>query len=194
MNTEEDEEKAARLDLENLPGDWVDALRETSLRGRCETIIDEGGVEWLIDGAHTADSLAQVSKLFMGKPRAQGDKEVRVLMFNQQERDTAALVRELSRGAAEGGGGDGLFEHAIFTRNEAAPSTAGNLSVQEAAMAAMQELSPETECSVRDNVTDAVRHVQQLAARTEGRVRVLVTGSFHLLRAVLQVLRPDEVD
>ena len=72
---------------------------------------------------------------------------------------------------------------------------AGNLGAQEAAMAAMKELSPQTDCSVWSNVRDAVEHVQKVAAAADGKeVRVFVTGSFHLARGVLQVLRPDEVD
>src|SRR6185436_13102988 len=56
------------LRLEDTPADFKEAMRTTTLRGRCET-VHRNAVEWFVDGAHTADSLTQVARLFVSTPR-----------------------------------------------------------------------------------------------------------------------------
>ena len=191
----DDDGRAAAADvrLDDVPAAFRAAMRTTTLRGRCETVA-AGGVEWFVDGAHTADSLGEVARLFAG--RARGTRERRVLLFNQQERDTAALVGALVRGAEDGddGGGGGVFDLALFTRNEVVAARAADVTAQEAAAAAMRALSPVTESTVWDNVSGAVGYIQGLAAAGDDSYRVYVTGSFHLVRAVLQVLRPEDAE
>ncbi len=175
--------------LDNIPAKWVEALKSATLRGRCET-SQKGGVEWFLDGAHTADSLAEVSRIFMGKPRRKG--ECRILVFNQQDRDVVPLVKALVQGAGEGK--DNIFDLALFTRNDVLPQTTRDTSAQEAAMEAARELSPQTKRSAWDNVTAAVEHIYAMAGEGQGPCRVIVTGSFHLVRSVLQVLDPGGVE
>ncbi|KAI0198250.1 FolC bifunctional protein [Astrocystis sublimbata] len=96
----EDDEK-----LENIPTEFTSALQNARLRGRCETIEDEEGpITWLIDGAHTTESLAEVARWFVGKLRSESengwgrDKQMAlnvILLFNQQDRDAAKLLSGL---------------------------------------------------------------------------------------------------
>jgi folylpolyglutamate synthase len=58
----------------------------------------------------------------------------------------------------------------------------------------MRELSPLTEAVVTDNVADAVRKVREEAQHSSQRIGVLVTGSLHLVGALLRTLEPDAED
>ncbi len=173
--------------MEGLSTELREALRNATLRGRCET-QEKDGIEWFLDGAHTADSLEEVARLFKSKPRRDGER--RALLFNQQERDVVPLLRSL----AGQGQGDDVFDLALFTRNDVLSQTEGaDISAQKLAAEAMRNTSPQTECSAWDNVTAAVEHIKELTAGG-GTYRVLVTGSFHLVRAALQVLDPEGVE
>lgn len=79
-------------DLSGLPGRFLAGLRAARLRGRCETVTQDR-IQWYLDGAHTEDSLVQVARWFAGKMA--GEDSLRVLIFNQQDRDAAALLRTL---------------------------------------------------------------------------------------------------
>ncbi|KAK1835468.1 FolC bifunctional protein [Podospora conica] len=181
-----------------LPGEFERGLREARLRGRCETVEGLGdGVVWFVDGAHTDDSLAGVGEWFVGKTEG-GEGEVRVLVFNQQDRDPGMLVRALLRGAREKGGAVPVFTHAVFTRNEETAPAEGeerDLSVQNQGRAALQDFDAGTETHVLSAVQPAVELVRGIAAdaRKDGKVcKVLVTGSFHLVGAVLRTIEDVE--
>lgn len=47
----------------SLPKEFVDGLEKTVFRGRCE-VKEEDHVKWLVDGAHTADSLKMSASWF----------------------------------------------------------------------------------------------------------------------------------
>jgi len=178
------------LKLGDLSDEEKEALRSAWLKGRGE-MLQRDGVDWFIDGAHTADSLGQVVKLFMSsRPRHPGER--RVLLFNQQERAVAPLVAAIVQGARQAGE---QFDVAVFTTNDATVKQgARDAPAQEVAMESMRETSPQTESSTWDNVTSAVDHIKALAREAGGPCRVCVIGSFHLVRAVLQVLDPNEVE
>jgi folylpolyglutamate synthase len=176
--------------LSDIPAEFVKGLRGAALRGRCEVLRDGNGIEWHVDGAHTDDSLAGVGRWFAGRAREDG---VRVLVFNQQERDPAPLLRALLAGAQ-----GHVFTHAIFTRNEEQGPAGGenrDLSTQAKAKETMRAVEPTTETRVCDAVQPAVEQVRQIAARAaqDGKpCQVLVTGSFHLVGAVLKTIGPVE--
>ncbi|KAK4038372.1 folylpolyglutamate synthase [Parachaetomium inaequale] len=172
--------------LDDIPPEFVTGLKEAALRGRCEVLTDEHGIEWHVDGAHTDDSLAGVGRWFAGRA---GDS-VRVLVFNQQERDPAPLLRALLAGAKEGSGP--AFTHAIFTRNEEEKLEGEcDLSTQTRAQATMREVGAATETAVQDAVQPTIEQVRRIAAQAskDGKpCKVLVTGSFHLVGAVLKTI------
>jgi folylpolyglutamate synthase len=175
--------------LSDIPAEFVNGLKEAALRGRCEVLKDADGIEWHVDGAHTDDSLAGVGRWFAGKAR----DGLRVLVFNQQERDPAPLLRALLAGAQHGG--SPTFTHAIFTRNEEhrpAEGESRDTSVQNKAADTMREVEQFTEITVYNAVQPAVEQVRAImaqATRQDGRpCKVLVTGSFHLVGAVLKTI------
>ncbi|KAI0396512.1 FolC bifunctional protein [Xylariaceae sp. FL0594] len=240
--------------LEDVPLAFTSALQDARLRGRCETRKDRDvgvGVTWWIDGAHTAESLKEVARWYVGKIRQKESSSLplpthtqtqtqtqdqdaeekekrkgkgaaaRILLFNQQDRDAAGLVTGLLRDIETHTShtshqnedeGDppipiSLFTHAIFTRNDLLPRDPGttepeperDLSAQRSAADALRSISPGTEIAITDNVSDAVDKVRSLslAMAREGKGKgeeattVLVTGSLHLVGALLRTLEPD---
>ncbi|KXX83161.1 Folylpolyglutamate synthase [Madurella mycetomatis] len=177
--------------LSDIPEKFIKGLREAALRGRCEILMDREGIEWHLDGAHTDDSLAGVGEWFADRTRP--EDAVRVLVFNQQERDPAALLRALLAGAQRAGTGQ-VFTHAIFTRNEGHRPAEGegrNLFVQNKARETMRDVDGVAETEVLDAAQSAVERVREIAAeaRKDGKTcKVLVTGSFHLVGAVLKII------
>jgi folylpolyglutamate synthase len=149
-------------------------------------------VEWFVDGAHTEDSLAGVGQWFAGKV-GNGD-EVRVLVFNQQERDPAVLLKSLLSRGKESSQGLG-FKHAIFCRNEDQPAgkdgPARDLAVQKKARDAFTALDENATTSIHDSAQAAIAEIRSLAAegKKNGKAcKVLVTGSFHLIGPVLKTI------
>lgn len=178
--------------LLNLPETTVKGLQEATLRGRCEVLV-HNGFTWLLDGAHTKESLEEVAKwVAQQQTRTEEDGEEQViLVFNQQERNASVLLRTLVEAVDRECGRRGIFSHALFTRNEpTADAVRRELSVQEAALSTMRGLCPGCEVAVFDNVMDAVSRAERLVARGS-RSKVLVTGSLHLVGGALQVLEPD---
>ncbi|KAI1322416.1 FolC bifunctional protein [Xylariaceae sp. FL0255] len=206
----------------DVPTTMTSALRFSRLRGRCETYQDPemgDNLTWLIDGAHTAESLAEVARWSAGKSAAASDSSSssvttsRILLFNQQDRDAAALVTGLLKGIDTSSSSSNAqqqpaFSHAILTRNDLLPvlpeeqPETRDLSAQKSAAQAVQSLtSGSTSTSVLDNVADAVTEIRFRARTTatstaaEGgkkkKTIVLVTGSLHLVGALLRTLEPD---
>ncbi|KAK4178091.1 putative folylpolyglutamate synthase [Triangularia setosa] len=182
--------------LDDIPEEFVKGLKEASLRGRCEVVRDgKDGMEWLVDGAHTEDSLVGVGDWFASRTvAARGTaNRVRILVFNQQERDPKILLTALLKGAGQkAAGSKEVFTHAFFTRNEELPPRMGekrDLAVQTKAEETMKEYNSAVESKVCDNVSSTIEEIRALAAkaRAEGKeCHVLATGSFHLVGAVLR--------
>lgn len=166
--------------LRDLEQPLVDGLRDARIRGRCE-VVEKNGTTWLLDGAHTRESLDQVAKWFTKD--LQSDV---VLVFNQQERNAAQLLEHFVGSVRKFAGRD-VFSHALFTRNDLKSSAEPDLSVQTSAAAAMKMLAPHGEVAIFDNVVEAVARAEQLGKK------VLVTGSLHLVGGVLRVLEPDSL-
>ncbi|KAF3764595.1 Mur ligase, partial [Cryphonectria parasitica EP155] len=79
-------------DFQHIPDSIITGLRTATVRGRCETVVQDN-ISWYLDGAHTEDSLVQVGKWFAGK--MSDEKSIRVLIFNQQDRDSTKLLQTL---------------------------------------------------------------------------------------------------
>ncbi|KAI2622495.1 FolC bifunctional protein [Hypoxylon sp. NC1633] len=183
--------------LDVLGARFADGLRAARLRGRCET-REDGEVTWYIDGAHTAESLEEAARWFAGKLRALANNTKVVLLFNQQERDVAGLLRSLFKGIERGDEDvlpETVFDGAIFTRNDlqrkAADEPERDLSVQDAAGDAMLDLSPQTVATVLDNVGEAVESIRATSRAHGTKVAVLATGSLYLVGSLHRTLEPD---
>ncbi|EGS17056.1 putative folylpolyglutamate protein [Thermochaetoides thermophila DSM 1495] len=181
--------------MASLPEEFIrglqKAIRAPVLRGRFETYTDSQGKTWFLDGAHTTDSLAGVGRWFASEIGEGYEDEVRVLVFNQQDRDVGGLLRAVYEGAKEGYQGKSrVFTHAVFTRNEEEQSGKEgerDLSVQKKAEETMKALDEGTITEVFDAVKPAVEYIKDLAK--QGRAcKVLVTGSFHLVGPVLRTI------
>ncbi|KAG6253024.1 hypothetical protein E4U23_008168 [Claviceps purpurea] len=183
---------------EALPDQMLRGLRTASLRGRCE-VLQQEDTTWLLDGAHTTDSLEQVAKWVAAqKVRSSADDEEDesgklVLLFNQQQRNAPALLKVFVEALQREMGREDVVSHALFTRNELPQSRPQqqpyDLAVQNAAAAMMENLCPGCRIDVRDNVVSAVEDAKRALGGRRG--RVLVTGSLHLVGGVMQVLEPD---
>ncbi|EJP69786.1 folylpolyglutamate synthase [Beauveria bassiana ARSEF 2860] len=190
--------------LARLPEETLQALRGATLRGRCEVVDDEAhNVQWMLDGAHTRESIEQVAAWLAESVAADDDdKEAAdvTLVFNQQERDAPALLTCLLDAVAEATNGRRVvvFSRALFTRNEqAVEDHDGDVSVQRALAETMRMLAPRCNVSVFDNVQSAVAEVRRTAAAAAaGRGRkqkVLVTGSLHLVGGIMRAIEPDSL-
>lgn len=198
--------------LAGAPPAFAAGLRAARLRGRCETVVppgDDGRVRWYLDGAHTEDSLVQVARWFAGKV-AGGEEEkaedsIRVLVFNQQDRDAAALLRVLldALQAAAPAPEGMVFDYAFFPTNDMHPAAADgdekdkpDMSVQRKNCDVVRQFCPSTVVTPVDSVSGALdmsRKVVQGPSKSKDgvKVHVLVTGSFNLVGPALRLLEPD---
>lgn len=185
-----------------LPDLFKRGLESVVWPGRCQ-IKQEGEIEWCIDGAHTAESLEVAGKWFAGRVD-KGYRRKRVLIFNQQVRDSTALIRALANSLKQVLGDESpLFDYAIFCTNvtwkEAGykadlvshstdTSAVTELTVQKALAAAWGE---ETSGAGGQAVTHVLRTIEDaigIVKDIEGGVQVFVTGSLHLVGGVLEIL------
>ncbi|UKZ48979.1 hypothetical protein TrVGV298_003217 [Trichoderma virens] len=180
-----------QVKLEDIPQKMIEGLQEATLRGRCE-VVNDGAVEWLLDGAHTKDSLEEVAKWSVQSHL--GSDESLILIFNQQERNITQLLEDFVEAARREAGRENVFRYALFTRNEIAKPADGearDMIVQEQAAEKMRALIPGCDIKVFDNTPDAVAEARKLAQGQDGsRKKILVTGSLHLVGSILQVLEP----
>ncbi|XXH05471.1 GTP-binding protein of the rab/ypt [Hypoxylon texense] len=179
--------------LQVLESRFAEGLRSARLRGRCETLRD-GDVTWFIDGAHTAESLEETAGWFAQKYKDLPKSPKLVLLFNQQERDVAKLLKGLHEGI-EKRLGSVNFSYAVFTRNDLLPAAAGepgrDLTVQRTAADVMEKEAHDVKAIVTDNVGDAVQKIKAIQRDEGTEVAVLATGSLHLVGALLRTLEPD---
>lgn len=187
-----------------LPELFKRGLENVIWPGRCQ-VKKEGSIEWCIDGAHTVESLEVAGKWFAGRVN-KNDGRKRVLIFNQQSRDSSALIRSLANSLQQVLGNDApLFDHAVFCTNvtwkeggykadlisHTTSSTAvTELTVQKALEAAWNDETStggKTETYVLGTIEEAVGVVKGI----EGEAQVFVTGSLHLVGGVLEVLESE---
>ncbi|KAK9240488.1 Mur ligase [Lipomyces kononenkoae] len=178
---------------DELPPEFISGLENASWPGRCQT-IKIGNVEWLLDGAHTDESITVATQWFATKAHKTAKK---ILIFNQQTRDANSLVSRLHSIL----GVDVHFDEVIFCTNltwsvggyQSAELTAMNHSkqaindmvVQKALAEEWEKLDPESKRNVLPTIEDAVKYVHELK---DNDIQVLVTGSLHLVGGLLVVL------
>ncbi|KAK1624908.1 Mur ligase, partial [Colletotrichum phormii] len=190
--------------LADVPEVIIAGLREATLRGRHE-VLRQGKVSWYLDGAHNADSLAEVARwispiLTSTDPSSpsdttRNDKESFVLVFNQQERDASSLLKDMLRQmSALGVDLERRLSAAIVTRNDKT-NIAGeggdvDLTVQQTCAAAFREMYPATKVVLCRDLTEMKSTVDGVAEQSSG-TKVLVTGSMYLVGNVIGLLEPE---
>ncbi|KAG7044491.1 hypothetical protein JMJ77_0003953 [Colletotrichum scovillei] len=189
--------------LADVPEVIIAGLREATLRGRHE-ILRQGKVSWYLDGAHNADSLAEVARWIspiITSPNTSdttNNEASFVLVFNQQERDASALLTEFLRQMKTLGVElETRLSAAIFTRNDktniAGEGGEVDLSVQEACAAAFRELYPATKVVVCRDLMEMKSAVDGVAGMSTSGTKVLVTGSMYLVGNVIGFLEPENL-
>lgn len=176
-------------DLQNIPDKMIEGLREAKIRGRGE-VIEEPGIKWYLDGAHTQDSLDEVAKWFS---RELADGESAILIFNQQERDTSQLLTSFLEAMGRSTGKSQIFSHGFFTTNDVGKPGASetrDMTVQQKAAQTFQDLDSTSTIHTFNNTTDAVEEARKLVEQGK-KQKVLVTGSMHLVGGVLRALEPQ---
>ena len=198
-----------------LPAEFVYGLENVVWRGRCETKVT-GRQRWHLDGAHNEQSL-EVACQWFGREVREANKANRemakakpvlnVLVFNQQStRDAIGLLRTVHK-TVSSFNEDGSFTHAVFCTNvtyknnsykvdfvnkNVDPATLKSLELQQTLAAEWRTISPDTKAVVAvPTIEDAVDYVRQIEGGDVD-VRVLITGSFHLIGGALTILEEGE--
>lgn len=188
----------------SLPDEFIEALRDTRLGGRCDRRSDttSPNVTWYIDGGHTLESIDVAARWFVSKlASCKGSEARRVLVFNQQTRDAAPLARRLHETLAIALSNGRPFEHVIFCPNttyrdagykadlvsiNTNKDDVSNLRVQHELAKTWDAIDPEAHVHVVSTIEEAVNKAREIAdgERTE----VLATGSLHLVGGLIEVL------
>jgi folylpolyglutamate synthase len=83
---------------DTLPSKFITGLETVRWAGRCE-VREEGKIQWLIDGAHTLDSIHATAEWYASKyleaRNSNNPPTATMLIFNQQDRDSKMLITEL---------------------------------------------------------------------------------------------------
>lgn len=200
---------------ERLPEKFRRGLEATRLGGRCET-RNEKSVSWYIDGGHTLESIKLAGQWFASQidsspSSVSAKKNPRVLIFNQQTRDSNALAQALHKTLTEALGSGTPFTHAAFCTNvtykEAGyrpdlvsintnAEDVDKLRVQKSLAETWQAIDPRADVRVFNTIEDAVDFTRDLAAETRkasssaetAPVKTFVTGSLHLVGGFLDVI------
>ncbi|KAF4546074.1 Folylpolyglutamate synthetase [Lasiodiplodia theobromae] len=201
-----------------LPAEFRRGLEQVRWPGRCEIRREPGvawhidGAHTLdsieVAGRWFAEEIAASSSSASSTTTSASSKP-RILIFNQQTRDAASLARALYAALAAGAGAERHpFTHAVFTTNLTFQDTGykpdlvsvntnaddvEKLAVQEALARTWSEIDPQTEVKVVRTIEEAVRYARGVAAEAKGveegeEVKVLITGSLHLVGGALEVL------
>ncbi|KAJ0339632.1 hypothetical protein COL154_011308 [Colletotrichum chrysophilum] len=175
--------------LTNLPEGVTTGLRNATLRGRHE-IIPKERVSYHLDGAHNADSLAQVAAWIA--PLITPPNTPFVLVFNQQERDAAELLLGLlAEMKACGVDLETKLTHAIFTRNDKVRLEDADVGVQQKCAEALRAAYPNAKTTVCADLGEMTAAVDEIASAHEEATKVLVTGSMYLVGNLIGFLEPE---
>lgn len=173
------------LDPATISPSYCEALSKASLRGRCEVVSSHQQgtnkpIEYLVDGAHTTDSLSEVARFFSKRTSEISPPPRRILLFSVRDRNPGELVRAVVVGTGQ----QGFFDEAFFVFPPDATLLIGDVRLT------MQEVSPTTKVQISGDVQDAIGQIHSIeAADTE--LHVLAAGSFALAREVLQELEAN---
>lgn len=200
-----------------LPALFRTGLEQVRLGGRCEIRQDSAhDLTWHIDGGHTLESIEMAGRWFGSLISTSSPSSApRILIFNQQTRDASTLARKLHSTLAAAlsstAGGSEPFSHVIFCTNTTYASTGYRpdltslntnasdvelLTVQNGLADTWRDVDAKTDVKVVKTVEEAVGCARQIAAQSEtakedGGVKVLVTGSLHLVGGVIEVLESE---
>jgi len=186
-----------------LPQPFVHGLEAVKWPGRCQTLKD-GNIEWLLDGAHTNDSIEAAAQWYLSKVQEAYAEEnpptATMLIFNQQERDGLQLLQKLMTTCLQSGTLDmfiHVFTYAAFCTNTPfqadAAINAVDLEPQEKMANKYQLLDSNVLHMVFGSIEEAVALARRVSEGDE-RVLVFVTGSLHLVGGLLKVLGRDASD
>lgn len=180
-----------------LPKEYLDGLAGAKWAGRCQT-IQLDNVRWLLDGAHTKESVKVAGEWLQDVKRTDTGASTEtktVLFFNQQTRDANALLDTLHSNL-----GGIKVDEALFSTNVtwasgaySADLTSLNTSAEAVDKLEVQKALADVwkgldggKSTVFATIEEAVDHVKALAGN--GPVDVFVVGSLHLIGGVLTVL------
>lgn len=170
----------------------IEGLKDTHWEGRCQT-LRRGKNTWYIDGAHTLDSIAAASGWY--KDVASKSTKKKILLFNQQTRETAKLLECLDSTI----GKSVKFDLAIFSTNvtwesgnysadlvsmNTSKEEVQNLSVQHNLATEWSKIQAECETAVTSSIESAVKKIESLSNEP---LDIFVTGSLHLVGGLLVV-------
>ncbi|KAL4787384.1 Mur ligase [Aspergillus varians] len=204
----------------SLPAEFRRGLEQAQLEGRCQT-RHESRVSWYIDGGHTQESIKLAGQWFASQIRdnssseTSATKKLRVLIFNQQTRDSNALAQSLYDTLKTALGSGAPFTHAIFCTNvtykqagyrpdlvsiNQDDDAVEKLQIQKGLAEKWNSLDPSAEVKVYSTIEEAVDFTRDLASKEVGRlegneapIMTFVTGSLHLVGGFLDVIetKPD---
>ncbi|OQE39259.1 hypothetical protein PENCOP_c007G03887 [Penicillium coprophilum] len=200
---------------EPLPAKFKTGLEETRLGGRCETRFEKN-VSWYIDGGHTLESIRLAGQWFASRIKADSSsedvaaKKTRILIFNQQTRNSTALARALHETLSTALGNDNPFTHALFCTNitykqagfrpdlvsmNTNADDLERLRVQKSLAVEWNAIDPHAQTHVFGTIEEAVDFAREVAGqerkvlqKDEAPVMTFVTGSIHLVGGFLDVV------
>lgn len=200
---------------EPLPAQFKKGLEATRLGGRCETRFEKN-VSWYIDGGHTLESIRLAGQWFASRIHADSSssdvatRKTRILIFNQQTRDSTALARALHEALAAALGSSTPFTHALFCTNitykqagfrpdlVSMNTNADDLEllrVQKSLAETWSSIDSQAQTLVFGTIEEAVDFAREVASqerkalqKDEAPVMTFVTGSLHLVGGFLDVI------
>ncbi|KAI0796609.1 FolC bifunctional protein [Abortiporus biennis] len=213
------------FETETLPESFIKGLQEAKWPGRCQEVVDPKHPDtlWLLDGAHTKESLECCMQWFVSPDialRDTGDSTpMRILIFNctSGRSGNAFLGSMLSNAAIQlklhgQGNVDALklFDSVIFCANVTyadggfkgdlttkaiSDSDLAALKTQNDLASAWLELNPQFPKN-NVHVLPSIEHAVNIVRDQEkqhGKIDVLVAGSLHLVGGVIEVAGLSEV-
>lgn len=199
----------------SLPAKFKTGLEKTRLGGRCETRYEKD-VSWYIDGGHTLESIRLAGQWFASRIQADSSstdvaaKKTRILIFNQQTRNSTALARALHETLTAALVNDCPFTHALFCTNVTYKQAGFRpdlvsmntnaddveaLRVQKGLAEEWNAIDPRAETHVFGTIEEAVDFAREVAGQArkvlqedEAPVMTFVTGSMHLVGGFLDVV------
>lgn len=176
------DDATAEKSLLNTPDWMIQTLKNTKLTGVRE-VVDRGQekkIRWLLDGAHTRESLHGVAA-WLNDINADHDKVI--LIFNQYDRDVRRGLEEFLASVEQTHPAQrkDLISHLIVFAKESETDVDWDL-------ASVRERFNIPEAHVVNDVKGAVK---EAGAAADERSKVLVTGSFHLVGDVMKEFGKD---
>ncbi|CAD0083650.1 unnamed protein product, partial [Aureobasidium vineae] len=180
---------------EDMPEKVVQVVQQTSTPGRFER-ISKGNQVFLLDGAHTPESIGIASEWALERFSAKGYK---ALIFNQSTRDTSPLleaiysrlgsVLQLVVSCSSKVHNESMDEVDILNKNEDPVSRQSGL-FQENARLIWCSLGGHGDVRTCDSMAEAIDVVASVSGgqRQQEQVEVFITGSLHLIGGVRHIL------